>query len=634
MKRVSWLPPLGGVLVLLLLAVAWAQWRQSQLVSDAMLAGGDNLAHFLYETENEYRRLREVWPSPVSGPLSQAESAEVIAEVQLRLDIFVSRIGLLRIGAASTLPEIAVAVQAADAFVAKADAALASAAGEASKPSGVAVLIALRPALLDIEPLMRSLTLRAANMVYTSATRLTEAGRAQNRWGLLMTMFLALVAAMFGMLVVRQFRREQARRLELEALAERLREAQREAESASRAKGTFLANMSHEIRTPFQGINGMLELLSGTQLDGRQAGYLRIAQTSSKHLLAILDDVLDMSSMESGRMKIALVPTDADGLLDEVETLMRPQATLRGLSFRLVRGANWPVTARVMLDPTRVRQVLFNLIANAIKFTERGEVVVEADLLCSDGSDVPDTLHFTVRDTGIGMDEATQSRLFERFSQGDDTRKRRFGGTGLGLEISRSLVRLMGGDIVVRSRVGEGSVFTVSLPWTATGRGHLGTPSVPTAEAGTPVQAIGRDVSPVTAGPTVATRSLRVLVADDNEVNRLVLETMLEGLGHTVGLAGDGAEALRAAEATPWDIILMDLHMPVMDGLEAARAILASTPPGRPAVPIVALTADVFDETRASARSAGIVEFLTKPVNASDLRQCLARLTEGRCLPR
>jgi CheY-like chemotaxis protein len=272
--------------------------------------------------------------------------------------------------------------------------------------------------------------------------------------------------------------------------------------------------------------------------------------------------------------------------------------------------------ARVRADPTRLRQVLFNLMSNAIKFTERGSVrllVHPLDGAAPAAHDSPQPWCFTVEDTGIGIDAATQARLFQRFSQGDDSRSRRFGGTGLGLEISRALARRMGGDITVSSVPGEGSRFTFRAPL-----------------------ALPHDPDTATASGAVAATSerrlprLRVLVAEDNEVNRLVLDAMLSGLGQQAAFAADGNEAVEMAATQDWDIVLMDLHMPELDGLAAARAIRALPGRRRAAVPIVALTADVFPETRERCRAAGIVDFLTKPVDTAELAASLARLGTTR----
>lgn len=618
---------MAGLFVLLLGVVAWMQWRQSQLVSQALLSGGDNIAHFLYQADNEYLRLRESWPRPDR----RAESE--LGTLQLRYDIFVSRMGVLRdAGRARGMtlqPEVARALAAAERFIARADTLL----GPGASTPDAASLAALLPDLVQLDAHMRMLTQSASDVIAVSATRLTEAGRAQNRLGLMMTLLLAFLAAGFAVLTLRALRREQEKRLELEELTLSLRDAQRAAEAAAASKSAFLANMSHEIRTPFQGLQGMLGLLGKTRLDDTQSGYLRTAVGSASHLLTILNDVLDASSLDSGAIKIVPASLDLVDLLTEVQALMQPQASLKGLQLRVVASPGLP--QRALLDPTRMRQVLFNLLANAIKFTDAGWVMLQAGPARHGDETSPVTaLRFEISDTGVGMDAAGMARLFERFAQGDDSRSRRFGGTGLGLEISRRLVRMMGGDITVTSRPGEGSTFVVSVPWVeptlrAPGSGMDGPQVMATDLGPAPPHEGTRPVPGHSSGESradhVAGRRLTLLVAEDNEVNRLVMEAMLGELGHEVHFAMDGLQAVEMAAWRHWDAILMDLHMPNMDGLEATRAIRAGSDPVKAAVPVVALTADVFESTRQRCEAEGISVFLTKPVSAAELKDCLDR---------
>jgi len=449
-----------------------------------------------------------------------------------------------------------------------------------------------------------------------------------------LSVLLAVMAVAFGAYAWQQLQRLQRRRLRLEALTAELRQARESAEVASASKSAFLANMSHEIRTPFQGLKGMLALLANSRLDERQANYLRTATSSADHLLTLLNDILDMSRLESGRMTLAPVPLVLRDLLTEVDALMRPQAQLKGLTFSI--DADAAVPQRALLDPTRMRQVLFNLVANAIKFTEQGRVALEVRVVPAGGrssgplsgvatpADADPSVvgiswvDFTITDTGIGMDAATLAKLFQRFSQGDESRSRRFGGTGLGLEISRNLARLMGGDIVVTSRQGEGSTFVFTVPLQML-------PALKEVPEGG-AEPLAGDVVPSQPAGAAPERSLRVLVADDNEVNRMVMEAILSGLGHAVAFAEDGEQAVSLATGQHWDIVLMDLHMPHMDGLEATQAIRALPHVQRSQVPIVALTADVFPETRERCEAAGVQDFLTKPVDTAELAACLQRL--------
>lgn len=604
-----WLPLLGAVVLALIAVVAWLQWRQNTLMSQAMLSSGDNLVRALYQADYEYLRLRQAWPmDPDAGDAgTDAES------LRLRYDIYVSRIGLLRnsarANAISTRTELREALREAEAFIASADQVL----GPGRPPADAAQILALAPTMRALEAPMRALTLGATEVASDAGTRLAEAGRMHNRFGIAATVLLAALAAIFAAFAMRQLTSERERSEQLEDLAAALKAAQTAAEQASAAKSSFLANMSHEIRTPFTGLQGMLRLLADTGLDERQAGYLRTASASARHLLTLLDEILDTSRLEAGQMTIEAVPMDLPALLSDIESLMRPLAEGKGLHLNFEVHPGLP--AQVHADPTRLRQVLFNLMSNAIKFTERGSVRLLAqplDAPSPGGRDALQAWAFTIEDTGIGIDAATQARLFQRFSQGDESRSRRFGGTGLGLEISRSLARLMGGDITVTSAPGQGSRFTFRVPLA------LLPPGVPRAA----LEAASSTVTPPLP-------PLRVLVAEDNEVNRLVLEAMLARLGLPAEFAPDGREAVRRATTQDWDVVLMDLHMPEMDGLEAARAIRALPDRARAQVPIVALTADVFDETRERCRAAGIVDFLTKPVDFAGLVASLARQRVG-----
>jgi CheY-like chemotaxis protein len=294
---------------------------------------------------------------------------------------------------------------------------------------------------------------------------------------------------------------------------------------------------------------------------------------------------------------------DLRALLRDVEALMRPQASAKALALHL--DTDPAVPERVMADPTRLKQVLFNLLSNAIKFSDRGAVVL--DLRLRPGIPGEQELEFAVVDTGMGMDEATLGRLFTRFVQGDNSRSRRHPGAGLGLEISRNLARLMRGDITVSSRVGEGSCFTLRLPLTPVPA------TVEPAPKAAPILAAGA-------------RALHVLVAEDHPVNRQYIAALLENLGHQAEFASNGEAAVAAARETRFDLVLMDLHMPVLDGVAATRAIRALPQPARSTVPIVAMTADGFQETRERCLVAGMNDFLSKPVGREKLGSLLRQL--------
>jgi signal transduction histidine kinase/DNA-binding response OmpR family regulator len=443
----------------------------------------------------------------------------------------------------------------------------------------------------------------ASHVVAGEVTQRSEAVRQHNRVGIALTVCLSLLMAMFALIAMRQMRLLELRRQGLELAAERLGEARHEAEAANHAKSAFLANMSHEIRTPFHGLLGMLSLLRDTRLDARQQDYLRTAQDSANHLLAILDDILDLSKLESGSLALMPAPVDLRALLREVESLMRQQATAKGLALRFDIDEQLP--GHATLDATRVRQVLFNLLTNAIKFSDSGSVTLSARSGVAPDSGAP-LLEIEVADTGMGMDEIQMGRLFQRFSQGQARPARTQGGSGLGLEISRNLARLMGGDLTARSTAGVGSVFTLRLPL-----------AVDEAPAGQPVVESGAFTGP-----------LHVLVAEDHPINRKYLAALLERMGHAARFTENGLEALQAIQEHRFDLVLMDVHMPVMDGIEATQHIRALPPPAG-TTRIVALTADVFADTRERCLRAGMDEVVTKPVSLESLKSLIARHGHG-----
>jgi signal transduction histidine kinase/DNA-binding response OmpR family regulator len=384
---------------------------------------------------------------------------------------------------------------------------------------------------------------------------------------------------------------------------EALEEATQRAMSANRAKSEFLANISHELRTPMNGILGMLDIVLDDQLPDTHREHLEISKGCANTLLALLNDLLDLSKIEAGKMLLERIAFDVRLLSEDCSRALNAKAVEKGIELRFF--ADPAVPARIMGDPLRFRQILTNLLSNAVKFTEHGRVDVGLALR-EDEAGRP-WLSLTVRDTGLGIPPGKLSDIFEDFTQADGSVSRKYGGTGLGLAITRRLVHMHGGTIQVQSRVGEGSTFLVELP-------------VETAE---PEHATVAPAPGVPASVVVKPGGALVLVVEDNLVNQKVVASMLTRHGFRVELAGNGREALSALNRIAVDIILMDVQMPEIDGLTTARLIREN--PAWRNIPIVALTAHAMQGDRERCIQAGMNDYLSKPVAPLAVVECVRR---------
>lgn len=585
------------VLLLAFAGIGTIQYRQFQDLQRSTSQGEDNVMWNYFQLYNEALRFQSALlhdPQPT---------------FQLRYDILVSRMDLvLESKDRSLLQQTAIYQQASKAmrhYVALADLWLGP---QRERTLDGAAQRQLRQQLNALLPLLHQLTLE----VNQQATLFDVARRDSVREQIITTTLIATVqfALLFvlALLIWRQMNISFMQHKLMQQLNEKLIRATRAAEAGTRAKSSFLANMSHEIRTPMNGILGMLSLLADREMGPRERDYLETARESANHLLGLLNDILDISKLEEGKIALQLAPHHLPQLLEDIRALLQSNCDEKGIRLTLTIAQGTPEW--LMIDPLRVRQILLNLLSNAIKFTHRGEVNIRIDSQSLELN--RHSIRIVIEDTGIGMSQHQIDNLFQRFAQADVSITRQYGGSGLGLEISRNLARLMGGDITVSSQEGSGSAFTYVWPAQAT------TPSIVCLYSKPADQAC-----------------YRILLVDDNATNRKVIGAMLDTAGHQVTLAVQGQEALTMLANDRFDLVLMDVQMPVMDGLAATTHIRSANTPWAN-IPIIALTADAMPESKHYYLSHGMNGYITKPINKEtllrEIHQLLARERPTRSL--
>jgi len=392
----------------------------------------------------------------------------------------------------------------------------------------------------------------------------------------------------------------------LSTLSRELAAEKETAQAADEAKSRFLATMSHELRTPFSGILGMVEMLRDSALPSESKEQVRLLERSARTLLGLLNDILDFSKIGAGEISVETVAFDLKAVVDDLHQIQLVVATGKGIGLT-VSGLSRPLIG--LGDPDRLRQILNNFLSNAVKFTAMGGIEVAVE---TSGEGATRRLKISVSDSGPGINEETRSHLFQPFFQGDASTTRRHGGTGLGLAISRRIAEALGGSVGVKSVAGMGSTFWLDVPFPE--------------NDGRAIATDPRQAEAAAKAPPVVKR--RLLLADDDEVNRLVIGGMLRRIGHDVVFALDGRQAVREVSRQEFDLVIMDMHMPEMDGIEATRAI-RTLPAPRGQIPVVGLTADAIAENRPNYMAAGLDDLLTKPISAPDLAAVIRRYTEA-----
>jgi signal transduction histidine kinase/ActR/RegA family two-component response regulator len=598
---------LMGSMALMLATSLFYDFQQRNYIRQTMERRYDSLTALVFQFEREFLRFRRSLETTVEQP-----SPDKVQELALRYDILISRLNLLfespNVSVLESRPEFKSLILQMKSSVIPAEAMWAT-----GKPQ-LAEMQKLLETLNSMGPDVQALSLAANSQVSYLLENQSQTMLRQSNMVIGLSSALLVLLLLSALALLLRQRSQEREHAALHALSESLRETSARADASNKSKSEFLANMSHEIRTPMNGIIGFTDLTLDTSLEPTQRSYIETVKRSAQSLLVIINEILDFSKIESGKMELECIPIDWQALVHDTLQGLAVEAGQKGVAVSCKLADQMPLDC--LGDPGRISQVLSNLCHNAVKFTDSGFVAVKVQARHVDAQRCE--VRVAVRDTGIGIAPEKHAAVFNAFSQGDASTTRRFGGTGLGLTISKRLVEGMGGRMWLESTPGQGSTFYFSLPLQ---RGSQNLP--PPVADGPPVS------EQVQKAPqrTVQHSCLQVLLVEDNPINQLLAKAILTNLGHQVQTAGNGSEALDLFATKHWDLVLMDIHMPVMSGLDATRQMRQQEAPGRH-TPIIATTAGAMEADRAACMAAGMDDYLAKPYKPQLLQALLERMAQ------